>query len=144
MPKRQSPSAGWLYPLLGSLAVFAFVAIAVYVLTSMWRERATAAEEEPVAETATATILTLTPIDILDRRLAAGEITIEQALRLTCLERAPAASRLAANESLPDGRWNATTRGRSPCAHDGGPTELPLATLERSRARPRMPRQVLS
>ena len=78
MPKRQSPSAGWLYPLLGSLAVFAFVAIAVYVLTSMWRERATAAEEEPVAETATATILTLTPIEILDRRLAAGEITIEQ------------------------------------------------------------------
>jgi uncharacterized membrane protein len=79
MSRRETPSSNWLYPLLGSLAVFVFVAIAVYVLTSMWRERAaTATEEEPPNETPTATILTLTPTDILDRRLAAGEITIEQ------------------------------------------------------------------
>lgn len=84
MSRRQTQSGNWLYPLLGSLAVFVFVAIAVYVLTSMWRERAAAAnEDEPPKETVTATILTLTPIEILDRRLAAGEITIEQYDELT-------------------------------------------------------------
>jgi len=84
--RRPSPEGNWLYPLLGSLAVFVLVAIAVYVLTSIWRER-TAAEGEQetasspdaagVAATA-ASHLSLAPIEILDRRLAAGEITIEQ------------------------------------------------------------------
>jgi uncharacterized membrane protein len=78
--KDDSKESGWLYPLLGSLALFVFVAIAAYVLTSMWRERTTtlSAEPEEMAEPADPTILELTPIEILDRRVAAGEITIEQ------------------------------------------------------------------
>jgi uncharacterized membrane protein len=86
MPKSQPLSAKWLYPLLGSLAVFAFVAIAVYVLTSMWRERTAAATTDaPAEETPTATILTLQPLEILDRRLAAGEITIEEYDEITAV-----------------------------------------------------------
>ena len=84
MFRRHSPEGSWLYPLLGSLAVFVFVAIAVYVLTSMWRERTaemTGEQEETETDApapAPTTLLELTPIEILDRRLAAGEITIEQ------------------------------------------------------------------
>ena len=89
MFRRHSPEGSWLYPLLGSLAVFVFVAIAAYVLTSMWRERtAEMTGEQEEAETdvpapAPTTLLELTPIEILDRRLAAGEITIEQYDELT-------------------------------------------------------------
>ena len=89
MFRRHSPEGSWLYPLLGSLAVFVFVAIAVYVLTSMWRERTAAMtgeqEETDAPAPAAATLLELTPIEILDRRLAAGEITIEQYDELTAV-----------------------------------------------------------
>ena len=100
MPRTESPSGKWLYPLLGSLAVFAFVVIAVYVLTGMWRERAEAAtEDETPQETPTATILTLTPLEILDRRLAAGEITVESYDELTTvLNRRFAASAWSGHE----------------------------------------------
>jgi uncharacterized membrane protein len=93
MFRRHSPEGSWLYPLLGSLAVFVFVAIAVYVLTSMWRERTaemTGEQEETDTDTdapapAPTTLLELTPIEILDRRLAAGEVTIEQYDELTAV-----------------------------------------------------------
>jgi uncharacterized membrane protein len=91
MFRRHSPEGSWLYPLLGSLAVFVFVAIAVYVLTSMWRERTaemTGEQEETETDApapAPTTLLELTPIEILDRRLAAGEITIEQYDELTAV-----------------------------------------------------------
>jgi uncharacterized membrane protein len=87
MFRRNAEKGNWLYPLLGSLAVFVFVAIAVYVLTSMWREStAVAADEQGETDApapATAEILKLTPIEILDRRLAAGEITVDQYDELT-------------------------------------------------------------
>jgi uncharacterized membrane protein len=83
--RRHEAEGNWLYPLLGSLALFVFVAIALYVLTSIWRERvaALAGEQDAQPDTAgvaaaAASSLSLTPIEILDRRLAAGEITIEQ------------------------------------------------------------------
>ena len=74
---RHSPAGNWLYPLISGLALFILAAAAVYVLTSLWRERTAdvgAAEPAP----APASPSSLSAVEILDRRLASGEITIEQ------------------------------------------------------------------
>jgi hypothetical protein len=76
---RHKPAGEWLYPLVGTLAFFLISAIAVYVLTSVWRERTAVASEPEVApepETAKPAHDGLSAGEILDRRLAIGEITI--------------------------------------------------------------------
>ena len=81
---RHSPAGNWLYPLISGLALFILAAAAVYVLTSLWRERSAdvgAAEPAP----APASPSSLSAVEILDRRLASGEITIEQYEQLDAL-----------------------------------------------------------
>lgn len=81
---RHSPAGNWLYPLISGLALFILAAAAVYVLTSLWRERTAdvgAAEPAP----APASPSSLSAVEILDRRLASGEITIEQYEQLDAL-----------------------------------------------------------
>jgi uncharacterized membrane protein len=72
---RHKPAGEWLYPLVGTLAFFLISAIAVYVLTSVWREK-TAVASEPEPEAAKPAHDGLSAGEILDRRLATGEITI--------------------------------------------------------------------
>jgi uncharacterized membrane protein len=87
---RHSPAGNWLYPLISGLALFILAAAAVYVLTSLWRERTA---DIGVAETTTAPAPASTPaspsslsaVEILDRRLASGEITIEEYEKLDAL-----------------------------------------------------------
>lgn len=77
MSDRHSPAGNWLYPLISGLALFILAAAAVYVLTGLWRERtADVGTGEPV--TAPVSPSTLSAAEILDRRLASGEITIEE------------------------------------------------------------------
>lgn len=81
---RHSPAGNWLYPLISGLALFILAAAAVYVLTSLWRERTAdvgAAEPAP----APASPSSLSAVEILDRRLASGEITIEEYEKLDAL-----------------------------------------------------------
>jgi uncharacterized membrane protein len=68
------PAGDWLYPLISSLAMFIFAAVAVYLLTSAWRERT----KDVTAETPVSSPSSPSALEILDRRLAAGEITIEE------------------------------------------------------------------
>ena len=70
---RHKPAGEWLYPLLGTLAFFLVSAIAVYALTSVWRDKA-AAEPEAAKPSSDG----LSAGEILDRRLASGEITIAE------------------------------------------------------------------
>lgn len=93
---RDSPAGNWLYPLISGLAVFLLAAIAVYVLTSVWRERTAAGAVSDEAPTDDAGI---SAGEILDRRLAAGEITIaeyEQVAEVLSRRHAQAASGAAA------------------------------------------------
>lgn len=82
MPGRQTPEGGWFYSLLASLAVVVVAAISIYVLTRVWRAQvAQPARDDASADEdgeGTASYLALTPVEILDRRLAAGEITIAE------------------------------------------------------------------
>jgi hypothetical protein len=90
MFRRQQSDGGWLYSLLASLAVVIVAAISVYVLTRVWREYAGQASADDDGSTApgadaqgAASYLSLTPFEILDRRLAVGEITVAQYDELT-------------------------------------------------------------
>jgi uncharacterized membrane protein len=78
---RHKAAGDWLYPLLGTLALFLVSAIAVYVLPGVWRDRAAAAEAE--AQEPAAAPDSRSAAEILDRRLALGEITVEQYDELT-------------------------------------------------------------
>jgi uncharacterized membrane protein len=85
---RHSPAGNWLYPLISGLALFILAAAAVYVLTSLWRERTAdvgAAEPATAAAPAPPSPSSLSAVEILDRRLASGEITIEQYEQLDAL-----------------------------------------------------------
>lgn len=93
---RDSPAGNWLYPLISGLAVFLLAAIAVYVLTSVWRERAAVGAESDQPATDDAGI---SAAEILDRRLAAGAITIaeyEQVAEVLSRRHAQAAGGVAA------------------------------------------------
>jgi uncharacterized membrane protein len=75
MFRRHLPAGNWVLPLVSGLAVLALAAIAVYVLTSVWRDHAGVVEPDaPVPPDHTG----VSAADILDRRLAAGEITIAE------------------------------------------------------------------
>lgn len=73
---RHKPAGEWFYPVLGTLALFLLTAIAVYVLTSVWRDKVAAATEPEVE--AKPVNDGLSAGEILDRRLASGEITIAE------------------------------------------------------------------
>jgi hypothetical protein len=90
---RQSAVGNWLYPLASAIAVFFLAAVAVYVLTNVWREHAeglgvaddAAPEADPSADaapepTAAPAVATSNRSagEILDCRLAAGEISIKE------------------------------------------------------------------
>jgi uncharacterized membrane protein len=96
MFRRDTPAGDWLYPLISGLAVFLLAAIAVYVLTSVWRDRTAGLEEPP----ATPEVTGLSAAEILDRRLASGEITIaeyEQLAEVLGRRHAAAAGAAASN-----------------------------------------------
>jgi hypothetical protein len=91
---RQSAVGNWLYPLASAIAVFFLAAVAVYVLTNVWREHAeglgVADDAAPAPDPATDATPDPTPAaaavvqsnrsaaEILDCRLAAGEISIKE------------------------------------------------------------------
>jgi hypothetical protein len=86
---RDSAVGNWLYPLASAIAVFFLAAVAVYVLTNVWREHAEGLgvadddtpEPEPSAEATPAPVVVTSnrPAgEILDCRLAAGEISIKE------------------------------------------------------------------
>ncbi|HUB76297.1 MAG TPA: hypothetical protein VL977_04535 [Solirubrobacteraceae bacterium] len=108
---RGKPAGEWLYPLLGMLALFLLSAVAVYVLTSVWREHAAPAGEPEAA--APKPGATLAATEILDRRLASGEITI--------------AEYDALSEALARGRARAA-------ASDGDPAPAAVASAVRAAA----------
>jgi uncharacterized membrane protein len=75
MFRRHLPAGNWVLPLVSGLAVLVLAAIAVYVLTSVWRDHAGVVEADaPVPPDNTG----VSAADILDRRLASGEITIAE------------------------------------------------------------------
>jgi hypothetical protein len=89
---RHSPAGNWLYPLISGLALFILAAAAVYVLTSLWRERTadigvadTTPAPAPAPASTPASPSSLSAVEILDRRLASGEITIEEYEKLDAL-----------------------------------------------------------
>jgi hypothetical protein len=93
---RHSAVGNWIYPLVSAIAVFFLAAVAVYVLTNVWREHAggfadgeadrAAPDSDPVAGPAAAAAdVAPSPVapnrsagEILDCRLAAGEISIKE------------------------------------------------------------------
>jgi uncharacterized membrane protein len=96
--RRHTPAGGWLYPLISGVAVFLIAAIAVYVLTSVWREHTADLEETPAP--APPDVSGLAAAEILDRRLASGEITIaeyEQLAEVLGRRHAAAAGAAASN-----------------------------------------------
>lgn|GEM_PF-2815225 len=68
------PAGDWLYPLISALAVFILAAAAVYLLTSAWRERT----KDVPSDVPAPPLSSLSALEILDRRLASGEITVEE------------------------------------------------------------------
>jgi hypothetical protein len=75
MFSREHPAGNWLYPLISAVAVCIIAAAAAWILSSRWREHAAAvAAPEP----APGAPPSLSAPEILDRRLAAGEITVEE------------------------------------------------------------------
>jgi hypothetical protein len=86
------------------------MAAAVYVLTSVWRERTASLEDDetstpmPPAPAAASALATLSAAEILDRRLASGEITIEEYQKVAeVLERRHAAPAAAASAAATNG-----------------------------------------
>jgi hypothetical protein len=110
---RQSAVGNWVYPLVSAIAVFFLAAVAVYVLTNVWREHADGVGDndadtatpgvvpEPMTAAADATPSPLPSVrsagEILDCRLAAGEISIKEYDKLlAALARRQAAATTAA------------------------------------------------
>ncbi len=80
---RHSPAGNWLYALISTIAVFALASVAVYVLTNVWREHADGLEGEeatsaPAPEPTPSAPQSRSAAEILDCRLAAGEITVTE------------------------------------------------------------------
>jgi hypothetical protein len=77
MFSREHPAGNWLYPLISGVALCVVAAGVVWIVSSRWRERAAAlaADAEPAMGAAAPN---LTAGEILDRRLAAGEITVSE------------------------------------------------------------------
>ena len=94
MFRRHIPAGNWVLPLVSGLTVLALAAVAVYVLSSVWRGGSGAGglADSPG----------LSAGEILDRRLASGEITvaeyeqISQALGRSHAESAAAAAAASA------------------------------------------------
>jgi hypothetical protein len=110
VPERHTPAGNWLYPLISGIALFIVVAAAVYVLTSVWRDRTASllADEAPPpappAPAAASALASLAAAEILDRRLASGEITIEEYRKVAeVLDRRHAASPAAASTAAANG-----------------------------------------
>ena len=105
--ERHTPAGNWLYPLNRGVALIVLMAAAVYVLTSVWRDRTAGLVDDetsppvPPATAAASVLSTLSAAEILDRRLASGEITIEEYQKVAeVLERrhaTPAAGAAATN-----------------------------------------------
>jgi uncharacterized membrane protein len=72
MFRRHLPEGNWYLPLISGLAVLILAAAAVYFLSSLWRERADGVSDLR----STADHEGASAFEILDRRLAAGEITL--------------------------------------------------------------------
>jgi uncharacterized membrane protein len=77
MFRRRMPAGDWLLPLISGLTVLILAAIAVYVLSSIWRGQAESSEEDAKPVPAPGRD-GLSALEILDRRLASGEITIAE------------------------------------------------------------------
>jgi uncharacterized membrane protein len=75
--RRHVPAGDWLLPLISGLTVLILAAVAVYVLSSVWRGQAGGAAGDGSA-TSTPDHAGLPAAEILDRRLASGEITIAE------------------------------------------------------------------
>jgi uncharacterized membrane protein len=75
MFRRHMPAGNWVLPLVSGLAVLILAAVAVYVLSSVWRAQ-TGGDDD--AASAGGDHAGLSAADILDRRLASGEITIAE------------------------------------------------------------------
>jgi uncharacterized membrane protein len=78
MFRRHMPAGNWVVPLVSGLAVLILAAIAVYVLSSVWRDHAGVAGDGDGVSGGTGDHGGLSAAEILDRRLAAGEITIAE------------------------------------------------------------------
>jgi uncharacterized membrane protein len=75
MFRRHMPAGDWLLPLISGLTVLIIAAVAVYVLSSVWRGQAETEQDDVVPARDHAG---LSAAEILDRRLASGEITIAE------------------------------------------------------------------
>jgi uncharacterized membrane protein len=75
--RRRMPAGDWLLPLISGLTVLILAAVAVYVLSSIWRGQAEGSEDDPRPAPAPDHD-GLSAVEILDRRLASGEITIAE------------------------------------------------------------------
>ena len=75
MFRRHLPAGNWVLPLVSGITVLVLAALAVYVLSSVWRGQI--AEDEADAGTFSDDP-GVSAADILDRRLASGEITIAE------------------------------------------------------------------
>ncbi|HEX2702531.1 MAG TPA: hypothetical protein VHM72_03755 [Solirubrobacteraceae bacterium] len=69
------PAGNWLLPLISGLTVLILTAVAVYVLSSLWHAQTGGGEDEA---TPAGDHTGLSAAEILDRRLASGEITIAE------------------------------------------------------------------
>ncbi len=89
MFNRDSPAGNWLYPLISAIALLVLTSAAVYALTNLWRENTEGLGAEPATPApdpsptpapspGAPTPHAESPAEILDRRLALGEITIAE------------------------------------------------------------------
>jgi uncharacterized membrane protein len=74
MFRRHLPAGNWVLPLVSGLTVLILAAIAVYVLSSVWRDTAGGEDGASTPPDHGG----LSAAEILDRRLAGGEITIAE------------------------------------------------------------------
>jgi uncharacterized membrane protein len=76
--RRHTPAGDWLLPLISGVAVLILAAIAVYLLSSVWRGHSEAGTDDAAEPPATPDNTGLSAAEILDRRLASGEIAIAE------------------------------------------------------------------
>jgi uncharacterized membrane protein len=76
--RRHLTAGDWLLPLISGLSVLILAAVAVYILGSVWRGHTEAGEDEAAAAPDHADHAGLSAAEILDRRLASGEIAIAE------------------------------------------------------------------
>jgi uncharacterized membrane protein len=77
MFRRRMPAGDWLLPLISGLTILILAAVAVYVLSSIWRGQTEASEDDATPVPAP-DHTGLSAVEILDCRLASGEITIAE------------------------------------------------------------------